>query len=652
MMEFAMGPAAPPALHLVALRQHLKRGSLLYDSLDDRNGGGYVTGEESMTCLTNSADSGGCQWPPVSGIQWMKRSAEKMPEKSTQGTDYGLQGLYCAVAQHPELSSQNDQKSDWSEESKSGDAGDSLGNGDGCNPLRDYELAETGDGKYGILADYEDSTSTMKRFFKDDYEQQSPECNNGTMKPQLEKFGWKSVGRHAENRRKRWAQADPLLDYWKGVSASKYAAPFRRPVALLEDYDTIIRQPMDLSTIRRQLENNESYSLEALRRDVMLMVTNAMVYNKKGTETYDMALKLKSHASRLFEGNFKEASYPNSKLSPVENLSKTVAKATKTRHTVQLATDPPAGSESLPLAPIKKHRTMRRPRLCISSDVNGLPSEVANGSAVDSSSEEEAAAVLICFSSGKSGDDKQSLSTSKAAKSESPRKRLKRVELDADITSACSVTQREGLPSHPEQCLACTDGSIMSAGPSSATSIRGLETRPTSGEPENYVYVTAMESSQTKKVEKPRLVQNVQAPFGTTASVFGQEGCLGSGRSKRACMGLKHKWQERWRMQSAAVPENSAPLQQATEPVGSQPSAGDKYAVEGVSGAETNYRLFPQTAGACTSVATSGVAGILFGQKSSPVSEPLKMLLIVQAPTTKLFKVACLQRHHMMLPKV
>lgn len=154
-----------------------------------------------------------------------------------------------------------------------------------------------------------------------------------------------------------------------------------------------------------------------------------------------------------------------------------------------------------------------------------------------------------------------------------------------------SVSQREGLPSRPEPCLARPD---VSAGPSPAASLQGLETRPTSGEPDKYVYVTAMESSQTKKVERSGFSQNVQAPLGTTASISGQEACPGSGRSERACMGLKHKWQERWRMQSAAIPENSPALQQSTEPVGSQPCAGDKYAMEGVSGAELNYRPFPQ----------------------------------------------------------
>jgi hypothetical protein len=34
--------------------------------------------------------------------------------------------------------------------------------------------------------------------------------------------------RQSDARRRRWAQADPLLEIWKAVSASKHAAPFRR----------------------------------------------------------------------------------------------------------------------------------------------------------------------------------------------------------------------------------------------------------------------------------------------------------------------------------------------------------------------------------------------------------------------------------------
>jgi hypothetical protein len=63
-----------------------------------------------------------------------------------------------------------------------------------------------------------------------------------------------SFHRQSDTRRRRWAQADPLLEIWKAVSASKHAAPFRRPVASRGDYDAIVYQRMDLSTIRRHLE--------------------------------------------------------------------------------------------------------------------------------------------------------------------------------------------------------------------------------------------------------------------------------------------------------------------------------------------------------------------------------------------------------------
>jgi len=60
------------------------------------------------------------------------------------------------------------------------------------------------------------------------------------------------------------------------------------------------------------------------------------------------------------------------------------------------------GVDDLPLAPFKKHRTLRRLRPCISSDSVGLASsaEAVSGAAMDSSSEEEVAAMLICISSG------------------------------------------------------------------------------------------------------------------------------------------------------------------------------------------------------------------------------------------------------------
>ncbi|KAH8967210.1 hypothetical protein BDL97_03G066900 [Sphagnum fallax] len=107
--------------------------------------------------------------------------------------------------------------------------------------------------------------------------------------------------RQSDTRRRRWAQADPLLEIWKAVSASKHAAPFRRPVASRGDYDAIVYQRMDLSTIRRHLENELTYSISDMHRDLILTVTNALVYNKKGSDVYNMALKLRAHITKLFE---------------------------------------------------------------------------------------------------------------------------------------------------------------------------------------------------------------------------------------------------------------------------------------------------------------------------------------------------------------
>lgn len=54
-----------------------------------------------------------------------------------------------------------------------------------------------------------------------------------------------------------------LLVLWKSINANKYALPFRQPVnrADAPGYDKIIKQPMDLSTIRARIESGASANL-------------------------------------------------------------------------------------------------------------------------------------------------------------------------------------------------------------------------------------------------------------------------------------------------------------------------------------------------------------------------------------------------------
>eukprot|EP00606_Chrysophyceae_sp_TOSAG23-5_P000475 GSChrysophyteH2.ASY1.ANO1.1525.1 assembled CDS len=76
---------------------------------------------------------------------------------------------------------------------------------------------------------------------------------------------------------------------------------FREPVdwkALgLTDYPTIVKDPMDLGTIKKNIEKGNYKSLEDVAHDVRLVWTNCMLYNRDGSEYYHLADKF----SKAFE---------------------------------------------------------------------------------------------------------------------------------------------------------------------------------------------------------------------------------------------------------------------------------------------------------------------------------------------------------------
>ncbi|KAM9761402.1 bromodomain testis-specific protein isoform 3-T4 [Menidia menidia] len=82
----------------------------------------------------------------------------------------------------------------------------------------------------------------------------------------------------------------------KALWRHQYSWPFRQPVdavaLCLPDYYTIITHPMDLSTIKKRLQNQ--YYCEAIEciKDVNTMFTNCYVYNKPGDDIVFMAQTL------------------------------------------------------------------------------------------------------------------------------------------------------------------------------------------------------------------------------------------------------------------------------------------------------------------------------------------------------------------------
>lgn len=83
-----------------------------------------------------------------------------------------------------------------------------------------------------------------------------------------------------------------MKDVWK----HKFSWPFQQPVDAkklnLPDYHKIIKQAMDLGTVKKRLENNFYWSSKECIQDFNTMFTNCYVYNKPGEDVVVMAQAL------------------------------------------------------------------------------------------------------------------------------------------------------------------------------------------------------------------------------------------------------------------------------------------------------------------------------------------------------------------------
>ncbi|XP_025829012.1 bromodomain-containing protein 3-like isoform X2 [Agrilus planipennis] len=82
----------------------------------------------------------------------------------------------------------------------------------------------------------------------------------------------------------------------KAVWKHQFAWPFHQPVDAkklnLPDYHKIIKNPMDLGTIKKRLDNNYYWSGKECIQDFNTMFTNCYVYNKPGEDVVVMAQTL------------------------------------------------------------------------------------------------------------------------------------------------------------------------------------------------------------------------------------------------------------------------------------------------------------------------------------------------------------------------
>jgi len=78
---------------------------------------------------------------------------------------------------------------------------------------------------------------------------------------------------------------------------------FHYPVSVADapDYDNVIKHRMDLSTLKQKLLDGEIASPDSFFNDLMLMFKNALTYNMKGSEIYNITKKARKQAQKLME---------------------------------------------------------------------------------------------------------------------------------------------------------------------------------------------------------------------------------------------------------------------------------------------------------------------------------------------------------------
>ncbi|XP_035280652.1 bromodomain-containing protein 2b isoform X2 [Anguilla anguilla] len=155
---------------------------------------------------------------------------------------------------------------------------------------------------------------------------------------------------HQPSRRGKLSQQ---LRYCSGVlkellskKHAAYAWPFYKPVdasALgLHDYHDIIKHPMDLSTIKRKMDNREYRDSQQFAADVRLMFSNCYKYNPPDHDVVSMARKLQD----VFE--FRFAKMPDEPVEETPPMSLSGGMGMSAVHSSSPSSSSSSSSESEP----------------------------------------------------------------------------------------------------------------------------------------------------------------------------------------------------------------------------------------------------------------------------------------------------------------
>ncbi|XP_077360743.1 bromodomain-containing protein 8-like [Festucalex cinctus] len=110
--------------------------------------------------------------------------------------------------------------------------------------------------------------------------------------PASSQFSLCSEDLEALQAHKIWKKAIMLV--WRAAANHRYANVFLQPVTdeIAPGYHSIVHRPMDLATIKRNIESGSTRTTAEFQRDIMLMFQNAVMYNSLDHDVYHMAVEM------------------------------------------------------------------------------------------------------------------------------------------------------------------------------------------------------------------------------------------------------------------------------------------------------------------------------------------------------------------------
>jgi hypothetical protein len=97
-----------------------------------------------------------------------------------------------------------------------------------------------------------------------------------------------------------WKQA--VIQVWKQVSEHKNALIFKERVTndTAHGYEETVKRPMDLGTIKKNIESGILLTTRDFEHAVMQMYANALMYNTEGTIIHDYTIDMRRDSKQRF----------------------------------------------------------------------------------------------------------------------------------------------------------------------------------------------------------------------------------------------------------------------------------------------------------------------------------------------------------------